>query len=201
MAASIQILLNVRELFTRISQDDDAAFTEVFYHYTQRIYHYILGKTKSRLIAEEIVQEVFIKLWTNRDKLNAVLNPESYIFSMATNLVFDWLKKMANEEKVRKQVWVTLGNSSNTTFETLDLHNTQELVNKALEQLSPQRKKIFILSRQQGFTHAEIARQLNLSEKTVNNHLTESLRFIREYLERIPGVTKATLILILCICR
>jgi RNA polymerase sigma factor (sigma-70 family) len=149
------------------------------------------------LIAEEIVQEVFISLWTSKEKLSEVGNPDSYIFAIAANKIYDWMKKMANEEKMKKHVWKAIGNISNITFETLDLHASQDLVNKAIEQLSPQQKKIYLLSRQQGLSHAEIARQLNLAEKTVSNHLTEALRLIREYLDNTPGATMATLIVIL----
>jgi RNA polymerase sigma-70 factor (ECF subfamily) len=197
MASTTQILPNIKDLFTRISQGDEAAFTEVFYHYTQRIYHYILGRTKSQLIAEEIVQEVFIKIWTNREKLTEVINPESYIFSMAANKLFDWYRKMSYDQKIKDHIWQTIGDASNITFETLDLHNSQELVNKAIEKLSPQQKKIYLLSRQQGLSHSEIARELDLSEKTVNNHLSEALRLIREYIQKTPGATMASLIVIL----
>lgn len=181
----------------RIAKGDEAAFTELFYQYTQRIYHYIFSKTKSRLTSEEIVQEVFIKLWINREKLTEVINPESYLFGMAANRLFDWFKKMAYDQKMKEHVWQTVSDFSNITFETLDLHSSQELINNAIETLTPQQKKIYLLNRQEGLTRKEIAEQLNLSEKTVNNHLYEAIHLIREYIQRTPGATMASLIVIL----
>lgn len=197
MSAAPHIVPDVKDLFDRISKSDEAAFTEIFYHYTQRIYHYILGKTKSQLIAEEIVQETFIKLWANREKLSDVLNPEAYIFSIAAHKLSDWFTKMAYDEKIKNHIWQTISNTSNITFETLDLHDSQQLVNEAIEKLSPQQKKIYLLSRQRGLSHAEIADELKIAEKTVSNHLTEALRIIRDYLEKTPGATMASLIVIL----
>ncbi|MBA3675759.1 MAG: sigma-70 family RNA polymerase sigma factor [Chitinophagaceae bacterium] len=71
-----------------------------------------------------------------------------------------------------------------------------KLVNEAIDQLSPQRKKVFILSREQGLSQAEIAEQLDLSPSTVNNHLTEALRSVKEYLQKTPGTSLAVLLLL-----
>ncbi len=196
MTAEAPILTNEKELFAQMAQGSEPAFTQIFYYYTQRIYHFILGKTKSHEIAEEIVQEVFIKLWQKREELEHVENYESYIFTMATNKVYDHLRKMASEVKIRKHTWETINNISNITEETIDFHDSQDLINKAVDQLSPQRKKIYILSKEQGMSRAEIAQEMNLSLSTVSNHLTEALRLIKEHLQKTPG-TSLTLIMIL----
>ncbi len=196
MSNTAAILPNEKELFARMSQGDEAAFTEIFYHYTQRIYHYILNKTKSPETAEEIVQEVFVKIWTNKEKFSEVSNYESYLFTMASNKVLDWFRKMANEEKLKKHVWQTIGELSNITIEELDFKHSQELINKAIEQLSPQRKKIFLLNKEDGLTRQEIADQLDLSVHTVNNHLNEAVKQVKEYLEKTPGTSLAMLLFI-----
>jgi RNA polymerase sigma-70 factor (ECF subfamily) len=183
MAETNYILPNEKELFAKMAMSNEAAFTEIFYHYTKPVYNFIFNKTKSTLTTEEIVQEVFIKLWANREQLPEISNYRAYIYTMASNKTYDWLRKMANDDKLKKYTWNTVQSLSNNTEESLNLKESRELISKAVEQLSPQRKKIFLLSRQEGLTRAEIAQHLNLSVNTVNNHLNESLRLVKEYLQ------------------
>jgi RNA polymerase sigma-70 factor (ECF subfamily) len=194
MAAATQILPNEKELFIRMSAGDEVAFTQIFYHYTQRIFHYILNKTKSPETAEEIVQDVFIKIWEKREQLGDVTNYESYLFTMAANKTLDWFRKMAHEQKLKKHVWDTISDLSNITIEELDLKHSQDMINKAVDKLSPQRKKIFLMNKTEGLTRQEIAQQLNISVSTVNNQLNEAVRQVKEYLEHTPGASLAMLI-------
>lgn len=196
MVTAHKILPDEKLLFDRMSAGDQQAFSQIFYHYSQRVYGYILSKTKSEELTEEIVQEVFIKLWHKREEMSQIDNYGAYILTMATNKTYDFLRKMASEEKLKQQVWSSIQSYSNITEETLDLNQSQALLNEAIEQLPPQRKKVFILSRQEGLSHNEIAEQMNLSPKTVNNHLVEALRFIKNYIHQKPG-TSFTLLMIL----
>jgi RNA polymerase sigma factor (sigma-70 family) len=102
------ILPNEKELFIRMSQGDEAAFTKIFYHYTQRIYTYVLHKTKSPATAEEIVQQVFIKIWNSRETFSEVHNYESFLYTMASNKLIDFFRRMAHQEKLKKEVWATI---------------------------------------------------------------------------------------------
>lgn len=190
------ILPNEKELFIRMSQGDEAAFTEIFYHYTQRIYNYILNKTKSPETAEEIVQEVFIKIWNSRENFSEVNNYESFLFAMASNKLIDFFWRMAHQEKLKKEVWDTIKDTSNITIEQLDFRHSQELINKAVEQLSRQRKKIFLMNKEEGLSRQEIADLLGLSFSTVNNHLNEAVRLVKEQLEKTPGTSLAILMFI-----
>ncbi|MEP7376785.1 MAG: RNA polymerase sigma-70 factor [Chitinophagaceae bacterium] len=197
MPATAQILPNEKELFALMASGDEAAFTQIFYHYTQRMYAYILTKTKSEDAAEEIVQEVFMKLWAKKETLAHVENHESYIFRMVANKIVDWFRNMSSEKNAIKTVWKSIEHFTNNTSETLDLHQSQELINEAVAHLSPQRKKIFLMSRQEGMTRSQIAEQLNLSVNTVNNHLNEAVRNVKEYLMNIPGASLPLLFMLL----
>lgn len=141
MTTENKILPDERALFARMATGDQQAFTQIFYHYTQRIYHFIFSKTKSEELTEEIIQEVFIKIWENREQMKDVLNHEAYIFTIATNKMYDFLRSMATEEKMKQRVWLSIQNYSNITIESLDLKYSEQLINKAVEQLSPQRRK------------------------------------------------------------
>ncbi|HWJ92336.1 MAG TPA: RNA polymerase sigma-70 factor [Flavisolibacter sp.] len=197
MVTAHKILPDERLLFARMSTGDQQAFSQIFHHYSQRIYGFILSKTKSEELTEEIVQDVFIKLWNKRDEVREIENYGAYILTMAANKTYDFLRKMASEEKLKQRVWLSIQNHSNITEETLDFKQSQALLNEAIEQLPPQRKKVFLLSRQEGLSHNEIAERMNLSPKTVNNHLVEALRFIKEYLKQAPGASFILLMILL----
>ena len=194
MTTAINILPNEKELFTLMSQGDQVAFTKIFDHYEPRIYAFILKITRSEINAEEIVQELFIKLWTDREKLADIKFPRSYIFRMATHRAANYLRQLARNTRLVKTVAGNLVVEKNTTEEILDYKEMEETINKVVEQLPTQQKTVYKLSRQEGLNAEQIATQMNLSEKTVKNHLTEALRFIRERLQQSPGTAIALII-------
>lgn len=190
-------LPNEIELFARISQGDEAAFTEVFYYYEPRIFPFILKMTGSATIAREIVQELFLTLWLKRETAATIDHPRSYLFRTAANKTATWLKKEARKAFIEKEAAALFEEEDNSAEENIDLRQVQEIVNKAVEQLPPQQKLIYKLNRQQGLKNEEIARQLHLSEKTVKNHLSEALKTIRQYLRASPGTPISLIILIM----
>jgi RNA polymerase sigma-70 factor (family 1) len=189
------ILANERELFAEMAGGSQAAFNKIFYYYSQRLYFFIYQKVKSELYTEEIIQEVFIKLWKKREELNEVENCQAYLFKMAANRTYDHLRKVSNDARLKAENWKNLLASGNATQEKLDFKESQQLIWEAIDKLSPQRKKIFLYSRQLGLTQREIAEKLNLSPNTVNNHLSTALGQVRELFCRNPGVCFILLLL------
>jgi RNA polymerase sigma-70 factor (ECF subfamily) len=195
LTADNHILPNEAELFLRLSHGDVNAFATIFNFYEPRLYPFVLKMTKSETIAEEVVQEVFIKLWTNRASFSTIDSPKSYIFRAASNQTITHLRNKARQISLIKTVAGTTDDASNITEESLELKEMQSLVHQAVEQLPPQRKLIYTLSRQKGLKNDEIAEQLGISISTVKNQLTEALRFIREQIKQHPG-TPALIIMI-----
>ncbi|HET6995941.1 MAG TPA: RNA polymerase sigma-70 factor [Chitinophagaceae bacterium] len=172
------------DLFLLISQGDEAAFAELFRRYDKRIYPFVLKMVKFETYAEEITQEIFIKLWVNRIKLADIDRPESYILTVAANHTLDQIKKNLREHKMLQRLAVKLKDAdSNTTEETLLFRDSVALVEQAVDRLTIQQKKVYRLSRQTGLSNDEIAAHLNVSPNTVRNHLVEALRSIRSFLE------------------
>lgn len=194
MIASDSILPNEKELFVLISKADQAAFTKLFEHYEPRIFPFVLNITRSEIFAEEIVQELFIKLWTNRSTLVDIDHPRSYIFRMATNRTYNYLKSQARRVLAEERGTVLTLLEENSTEELIDFKQTEDIINKAVDTLPEQQKKVYILSRRLGMSAEEIAEQLNLSPKTVKNHLTEALRSLKLQLQNSPGAAIALII-------
>jgi RNA polymerase sigma-70 factor (ECF subfamily) len=178
---------NEKFLFGRIAEGDERAFTSLFNLFLPKLYPSAIKLIKSESAVEEIIQETFIKVWLNRDKLGEMENPGGWVFRVASNQCYDFLRMRALNDKLFVSTAVEPG-GINVTHEWLDLKEVKRLIEAAVNELPEQRKKIYILSRHQGKTIQEIAETLQLSPNTVKNALVTSLKSIREYLIR-HGVT------------
>lgn len=174
---------NEQELFERISLGDEAAFRVIFDLYKDKLYAFVLRMTKVPAATEELVQEIFTKIWVNRTVLSTTDNPGNYIFIMARNLTVDHIRKMQKDRRLLEETYKRILVAQNTTEEQVDLNESSKLISEALSKLSEQKQKIFRLSRFEGMNHEEIAAALGLSKSTVKNHITETLAYIRGFLD------------------
>ncbi len=197
MSVSSTTLIHERECFIRMARGDEAAFAEIFYHYNPRIYPFVKKMVRSIEAAEEIIQDVFVSLWKNREGLIEIQNHTSYIFTIATNKTYNHLKYQAREHRIRQALLESSEDVTNNTTEAIDLNQIQGLINKLVNQLSPQKKLIYQLTRDEGLSHEEIARRLNISKNTVKNHLVETLKFLRSHLKESQDATFSLIILVI----
>jgi RNA polymerase sigma-70 factor (family 1) len=159
-----------------------SSFNCLFDSYKNRIYGYVLAIAHSPYAAEEITQEIFIKLWLCRDLLDMVENLDGYIFTIARNRTLNYLRKAAYDTRLLRELQELARPQNNNVEERALVTEYDQLLRDALSELSPQRRLVFQLSRDGGMNHEEIAAQLHLSRNTVKNHMVEALRFIRSYL-------------------
>jgi RNA polymerase sigma-70 factor (ECF subfamily) len=161
----------------------DESFKRLFDSYKNRLYGYVLAIARSSYTAEEITQEIFIKLWLCRDILHEVDNLDGYIFTIARNRTLNHLRKAANDARLLRELQeLAMPQHNNNVDDRAVVAEYDQLLRDALSLLSPQRRLVYKLSRDGGMNHEEIADQLHLSRNTVRNHMVEALRFIRHYL-------------------
>lgn len=158
------------------------AFKRLFDTYKKRVYGYVLNITHSPYSSEEITQEIFIKLWLCRDVLANVDNMDAYIFTVARHKTLNHLRKAAHDVDLMRELRHLASLEANNVEEHTTIREYNQLLLSALTLLSPQRRTVYQLSRNQGLNHDQIASQLQLSRNTVKNHMVEALRFIRHYL-------------------
>lgn len=170
------------DLFRQVSEGSRSAFRVLFEMYNGRLATFIYKLTKSETVAAELVQDIFVKLWVNRSELSDVRNVQAYLFTMASNRTIDHLRKVAAESRMLNNLWNRIARFQESVEEEYNAKECSDLVNQAIVQLSPQKQRIFKLSRYEGLNHEEIASQLRLSKSTVKNHLVESLRHIKNYM-------------------
>lgn len=181
-------LLDHKAVLKRVSDGDVTAFRALFDAYNKRLYAAALKITKSSYGAEEIVQETFADLWAGRANLADIDNPTSYVFTVAYNRTFKYLKMMAADVKLMQSLKCHSIEPRNDTEEWMDVNETREIIDNVVMDLPSQRRLIFKLSRENGLTHKEIADQLNISPLTVKKQLALALRNIRSSLARIAPV-------------
>jgi RNA polymerase sigma-70 factor (family 1) len=161
--------------------DQGEQFKMLFDRFKKPVHDYIRTITGSHEVAEEITQEVFIRLWRKKGTYDEIENMDYYIFRIARNECMRYFKKAAVETQLYKELQKRMTTESNNIAEYINYKETEAVLNKAIASLSPKRQKVYQLSRQQGLRLDEIALVTQLSYNTVRNHLVEALRQIRQY--------------------
>lgn len=172
-----------KELLSRIAEGDERAFRVFFDRYKDRFYAVVLKMTRSDSVAEEIVQEIFIKIWQKRTSLKEIDYPETYFFTAVYRRVYNHYKKLALERKLLGLISESPG-FRNITDETVLAQESERLINEAISKLPPQQQLVFTLSKQEGLSREQIAEQLHISPHTVRNHLADAVKFIKAYLSQ-----------------
>lgn len=176
---------NERLQLLQIAAGDEIAYKQVFDRHWNKIYQVALSFLKSPEQAQDAVQLVFIKLWEKREKLPAVENFDAWLFIMARNTIVNFMQQKAFtviEADILPEDYLT-------PQSLLEYKQTATFIQEAIRQLPPQQTLIFRLSREQGLTHAEIARELNIAQATVKSHIIRALNSIREYVRLHSGNT------------
>lgn len=164
----------------QIAAGDEKAFRQFFDLYKERFYAVVMKMTGSDEVAKDIVQEVFMKIWEKRESLTAIDNPSSYFFTAVYRRVYHYYQKVALERRVHQNL--TAEESVNMTEEMVLAHESSHLISEAISKLPAQQQMVFKLSKQQGLSREDVARQLKISPNTVKNHLAGALKFIRYFL-------------------
>jgi RNA polymerase sigma-70 factor (ECF subfamily) len=173
---------NEKALLARIAANDEKAFRELFDLYKERFYAVALKMTRSGETAQDIVQDVFMQIWNNRENLAGVDNPPAYFFTAVYRKIYHHYRKLALEKRLLHVVAPAELSMKNVTEEMVLAHESEVLISQAIAKLPPQQKLVFKLSRQEGLSRDAIASQLHISAHTVKNHLLDAVKFIRSFL-------------------
>ena len=160
---------------------NEQRFKILFERFKKPVHDYIRTITGSDELAEEIAQEVFIRLWRKMGSYDEIENIDFYIFRIARNECMRYFKKAAVETHMLQELQKRMTAENNNVSEYINFKETEGLLDKAIASLSPQRQKVYLLSRRQGLRIEEIAAEMQISYNTVRNHLVEALRQIRHY--------------------
>jgi len=172
------------DLIGLLNEGDIVAFDAIYAQYCHRLYGFVLRYLKNREDTEEIVQEVFLKIWEARQRINSFSSFDSFIFTIAYNSTITLLRKRVTEQKylnnirLRQEIASTPDLIDEIQFKELD-----ERVHSLIYRLTPRQQEIFRLSRDERLTHDQIAQKLNISSNTVKNHIVATLAFLKSELD------------------
>lgn len=172
------------DLVTQLTQDDEAAFSELYIRYKDKLSYFCLYLLKSQEEVNDIVQEIFIRIWESRAFINPELSFSSFLYTMARNRITNYFRDMDIDTKVKEILATQKITAEETTESQIIYSEYQTILQAAIEQLPPQRKKIFNMSRVENMSHKEIAAELGISVNTVQEHISEALKFIKIYFNK-----------------
>lgn len=170
-----------QELLTNLKNGDMLAFDRVYELYSHKLFSFVFKILKNEAETDDIVQEVFVKIWESRNKLNDYKLLNSYIFTIAYNNSIDLIRKKINSNKYLEK----LKNSSviqiaPTTISEIEFNELNIQVEKLIANLPERQKQVYQLHRKEGLTYPEIAEQLGISKNTVENHMVKALKYLRQ---------------------
>lgn len=174
---------NENLVLSKISHGDQLAFRVIFDLYRKKVYSYALKMIKSATQAEDIVHDVFLKIWL-QPNLGEIQNFEAYLKTITRNHTLKMLRRQQLELKTSYDFKKTWTEAHNETEESLLLNDSSNILKKGIDLLPPQQKLVYYLCREQGLKYEDAASQLSISPFTVKTHMQHALRFLRGYLSK-----------------
>jgi RNA polymerase sigma-70 factor (family 1) len=169
-------------LIALLSNDSEYAFQLIYNRQSNRIYQTAVRYLKSPLLAQDVVQDVFLKLWTERKQLKPKLLPiDAWLYTVAKNNILNRIKKIAHDWKAAGNLRFILPQIIDNTDDKIKNAQYTELLRKAIEALPAQQRKIFSLAREEQLTYQQIGEKTGISPLTVKTHMSRALQHIREY--------------------
>lgn len=170
-----------KDLLLKVANGDEKCFRQLFFKYHQLLGTHIYRLTNSLDIAEEIVQDVFLKLWTSREALSEVHNFKAYLFVVSKNHTLNCMRKRSKERMyIRKSEENFARDYSDSEAES-DIYRS--LLDEAINRLPAQQQKVYLLSRHERLRYAEVASRLDISRETVKKYLQIATASIIEYVQ------------------
>ena len=170
------------DILDRFKEDDPSAFERIYLEYNQKVYRFAKRYTNNKEDAEEIVQDVFVKLWDVRRTIDTACNFDNFLFAVTRNLLFDRHRRKVNEQHFQTTVLASLEEEFESTEDEIIAQDLSLYIEKIVEQLPPKQQEVFNLSRKQMLNREEIAEKLGIAEETVKAHIHQALSKIRKIL-------------------
>jgi RNA polymerase sigma-70 factor (ECF subfamily) len=163
-----------------LAEDSEYAFQLIYDRHRNLIYKLAIRYLRSPIMAQEVVQDIFLKLWIERKQFNGEHPLEAWLRTVTKNHLINKLKRIANEWKALDQLKHTLSEEDNSFLEKLGIDKSrEELLKNAIDSLSEQQKQVYLLAKQENQSYTEIAEKMSISTFTVKTHMARALKQIK----------------------
>lgn len=177
--------LNLKKVLHELENDNPFAMNELFGYYYPRLYHFSRSILKTDESIDDILQEVFVRIWKNRENIRTEGTFNSYIFTITKNLLFNELRSRLTDRKAKEQIYSIAVADEYFLCEDIGFEELQDKIVLIIDELPSRQREIFNLSRTEGLSHKEIAEKLNISTKTVEYHITQAISYLKAKLEML----------------
>jgi RNA polymerase sigma-70 factor (ECF subfamily) len=177
-------------LVRRLKENDKPAFELIFNKFNKKLYYFTLSYVHSKAETEEIIQNVFIALWENRDMLNEAFPLQNYLYKVTINHIYNYYKHQLVRRRYFEKMILERNDEDQEPVQGILANDLGEIMNRIIGELPVRQRIIFRLSRTDGLCHAEIAHKLGLSVRSVENQIYRALKYIREKLSKESILTE-----------
>lgn len=174
--------LNGKELLLQVADGHEAAYKRLFTTYWDQVFSTAFLFTKSREMSQDLAQDVFARIWINKEKLREVVQFESYLFIVARNVIFDRLRQKVFTAGNETYLMEYFDETSLSPSHSIELKEMEEILHRGIGILPDQQRKAFCLSRFQGLRHEEIAIKMGISKESVKSYIVRAISHLRKYL-------------------
>jgi RNA polymerase sigma-70 factor (ECF subfamily) len=168
------------DLIRGLKKDNHDSFQKLFDHYSQILFQFSLSYLKSREVAEEVVQEVFIKIWDNRNKLRTDTSFKSYLFTIALNSIRKSFNKQSRQNKLEHDILLESSDNAQGLDDNPDYQMLLDKLDEFIQLMPEKRRQVFIKKKIEGKSLKEIAKELSITTKTVEYHIAEGMKFLKK---------------------
>lgn len=190
------ILASVDEvqLLLRLRDGDDLAFGQIYDRYKARLGYSLLRLLKSEVLAEELLQDVFMKVWEHRAAIDPTRSFRAYLYRIAENMAYDFFRRAAREKEILQEIIAANTELYTHVEESLLKKENIAFLERLLAQLPSQRKKIFVACKLEGKSYKEVAEEFGISTTTVNDHIQKAMECLKTNIYRIPVMQLTSLL-------
>jgi RNA polymerase sigma-70 factor (family 1) len=187
--SNILTVRDIEEIILRLKQDEKKALDDLFGYYYPRLFHFSRSILKIETEIDDLLQEVFVKLWLNRQKIGNAETFNSYIFTITKNEVLNLIRTNLRNNSFKNELFQRSVAEEFQLQGQLEFNEVKSGIDQVVSRLPEKRRQIFILSRTEGLSNKEIAQQLNISEKTVEDHITHAIKKIKTSLKEMGVIS------------
>ncbi|MBL7735561.1 MAG: RNA polymerase sigma-70 factor [Chitinophagaceae bacterium] len=185
---------NDQELLKALRAGDESAFTQLYRQYSPRIYYNILSLVKDELTAEELVQDIFTKVWRKRESIHIEKTIAAYLFTVSRNRVYDFFQEVKRDRELYARIRAAAAEHYSYIEEILFARENEALLQKAIASLPPQRRRAFELCKMEGMTYREASEEMGVSLSTLKDHMSNALIAIKQYVSKNREVALSLLV-------